>query len=86
MWKRSVMSLVLVMTPCLSAADWSQWRGPQQDGCCQEIGFWQTRPEGGPKLLWSMNGAGLGYAGVSISDGKLYLRHADVIQCYDVRV
>jgi len=29
-------------------------------------------PHGGPKRLWSTDGAGQGYASVSIADGKIY--------------
>lgn len=55
-----------------SADDWPRWRGPNEDGVCRETGLLQSWPEGGPELLWEMNGLGIGYSSVSISDGKLY--------------
>jgi len=53
-------------------ADWPQWRGPNRDGVCTETGLLKSWPEGGPKLLWEVNGLGKGYSSMSIVGNKLY--------------
>lgn len=55
-----------------SAADWAQWRGPRGDGISDETGWQTTFPDSGPRILWKRNDIGIGYSGVSVSDGKLY--------------
>ena len=54
------------------AADWPQWRGPNRDGKSSETGLLKKWPEGGPKLLWSIEGLGTGFSTVSVADGLLY--------------
>ncbi len=54
------------------AADWPQWRGPNRDGKSSETGLLKKWPEGGPKLLWSIDGLGTGFSTVSVADGLLY--------------
>jgi len=53
-------------------SDWTRFRGPLCDGKCPETGLLKTWPEGGPKLLWTMEGLGRGYSSVTIADGKLF--------------
>jgi outer membrane protein assembly factor BamB len=55
------------------AADWPQWRGPQRNGMSKETGLLKEWPEGGPKLLWSINDAGSGYAAPSIVGERLFV-------------
>ena len=43
------------------AEDWPRWRGPRLDGLCQEKGLLKQWPPEGPRLLWTMNGLGVGY-------------------------
>ncbi len=52
--------------------DWPQFQGPGCDALCREKGLLQEWPEGGPKLLWTLEGLGSGYSTVSIADGKLF--------------
>ncbi|NQT40616.1 MAG: PQQ-like beta-propeller repeat protein, partial [Planctomycetes bacterium] len=52
--------------------DWPQFRGPQSNGQCSETGLLKSWPEGGPKLLWKIDGLGDGYSSVSIVDGKIF--------------
>jgi len=52
--------------------DWTQFRGPGRDGLCHETGLLQTWPEGGPKLLWRLNGLGTGFSSVSIVGSRLF--------------
>jgi len=54
------------------AADWPQWRGPNRDGKSLETGLAKKWPQGGPKMLWSIEGLGMGFSTVSIADGLLY--------------
>ena len=54
------------------AADWPRFRGPAGDGVCAETGLLQELPEGGPALLWQMEGLGTGYASVTIAGGRLF--------------
>jgi len=46
-----------------------QWRGPERDGIYPETGLLQSWPDGGPPLLWSVDGIGKGYSS-AVSDGK----------------
>ncbi|MEE8452496.1 MAG: PQQ-binding-like beta-propeller repeat protein [Thermoguttaceae bacterium] len=55
-----------------SAADWAQFHGPQRDSISTETGLLQEWPEGGPTLLWKMEGLGKGYSSVSIADDKIF--------------
>jgi outer membrane protein assembly factor BamB len=68
-------SLALVAASCLSslqAGDWPQWRGPNRDDISTETGLLKSWPEGGPKKVWMSEEGGLGYAGFSVVDGKLF--------------
>ncbi len=51
---------------------WPQFRGPQRTGVSASADLLTEWPDGGPKLLWTAEGAGLGYATVAIADGKLF--------------
>ncbi|MFO0948384.1 MAG: PQQ-binding-like beta-propeller repeat protein [Planctomycetota bacterium] len=57
--------------------DWPQWRGPRRDAVSTETGLLETWPEGGPKLLWTSQDAGVGYSGPAVKNGKLYLLGGD---------
>ena len=66
---------LLTLIPTLAfgePGDWPQWRGPNRDGCSPESGLLAEWPDGGPKLLWKAEGLGLGYAGVSLADGRIF--------------
>ena len=56
----------------VSAADWSQWRGPNRDGICAEENLLQQWPQGGPKLLWKATGLGDGYSAPAIVGKTIY--------------
>ena len=56
----------------LALGSWPQWRGPGRNGLSVEKGLntdWNAKP---PKLLWTSEGTGRGYASVSVSDGEIY--------------
>ena len=52
--------------------DWGEFHGPRRDAICRERGLLDTWPEGGPELLWKLEGLGRGYSTVSIAGGTLY--------------
>jgi outer membrane protein assembly factor BamB len=65
-----VLTLILVFTA--TAADWPQWRGPNRDGISGETGLLPSWPSGGPKVVWRINGLGVGYSSFSIVGGRMY--------------
>ena len=52
-------------------ADWPRFRGPNVDGISPEKGLLQTWPQGGPQLLWKLEGLGTGYSTIAIADGRI---------------
>ena len=52
--------------------DWPQFRGLSRDGKSVETGLLKKWPEGGPELLWSVGGLGIGYSSVAVADGFVY--------------
>jgi outer membrane protein assembly factor BamB len=56
----------------LMAADWPQWRGKNRDGLTTETGLLTSWPAGGPKVLWTVNGLGIGYSSFAIVNGRMY--------------
>jgi outer membrane protein assembly factor BamB len=55
-----------------TSADWPQFHGPYRDALCREQGLLQEWPEGGPRLLWKIDGLGLGYSSIAIAGNRLY--------------
>jgi outer membrane protein assembly factor BamB len=53
--------------------DWPQWRGPRRDGISDEKGLLSSWPEGGPKLLWKIDGLGRGWSSPIIVGQRLYI-------------
>ena len=68
----AVLVLCLLETSLCRGADWPQFRGPNRDGKSAETGLLQEWPEGGPKLLWSVGGIGIGFSSVAVADGYVY--------------
>jgi hypothetical protein len=52
---------------------WPQWRGPRRDGICNEKGLLSTWPQGGLKLLWRIDGLGLGWSSPIITRERIYV-------------
>lgn len=52
---------------------WPQFRGPRRDGISTERGLLSAWPEEGPKLLWSVQGMGLGFSSPVISGERIFL-------------
>jgi outer membrane protein assembly factor BamB len=53
--------------------DWPAWRGSRRDARSDETGLLGSWPEGGPKLLWKMEGLGEGYSTPSIAGNLIYV-------------
>ena len=85
-------TLSMASAPNASMADdgdWAQWRGPARDGIAAEQNLLKSWPEGGPKLAWKYESAGLGYSSSAVSNGRLYTmgqRGADTLAiCLDAK-
>jgi hypothetical protein len=66
-WTASGAVCFLVFSSAGQSADWPQWRGPNRDGISTE-NLSLVWP---PKVLWRKY-VGVGFSGVSISEGRLY--------------
>jgi len=53
--------------------DWPQWRGSRRDGISDEKGLLSSWPEGGPRLLWKINGMGKGWSCPIIVGQRIYI-------------
>lgn len=53
------------------AKSWPTFRGVDRSGVSQETGLLQKWPEGGPKLVMEIVGAGRGYSSLAIADGRV---------------
>ena len=67
-----LLLFVVAFANIVRADDWPQWLGPDRDGIWKEEGIIEKFPEGGPDVLWRTK-IGSGYAGPSVSNGKVYL-------------
>jgi outer membrane protein assembly factor BamB len=63
---------VLLSLQSVTAADWPQWRGPNRDGKSPEKGLLKEWPADGPKLSWTAQGLGNGYAGVAVVGDRIF--------------
>ncbi len=54
------------------AASWPRFHGPQGTNKSPETGLLRQWPEGGPRLLWTAQDIGDGFATVAIADGRIY--------------
>ncbi|MCL2183094.1 MAG: PQQ-binding-like beta-propeller repeat protein [Chitinispirillia bacterium] len=69
------MAAIIVSMAAVTAAfasDWPNWHGPDRTNKSKETGLLKQWPAGGPKLLWTADGLGAGYSGVSVSGGVVY--------------
>lgn len=67
-----VLALILAAS-AVHAADSPQFRGPNRDGKFFDTGLLQSWPEGGPKLIWTADGIGLGYSSPSVAKDSIYI-------------
>lgn len=54
------------------AASWPRFHGPQGTNLSPEKGLLRQWSEDGPRLLWTAQGIGDGFATVAIADGRIY--------------
>ncbi len=52
---------------------WPQWRGVRRDGISSEQGLLPEWPEGGPRLLWAVDGLGVGWSSPIIVGQRIYI-------------
>ena len=70
---RPLLSIVIIFSSSVCAGkDWNQFRGPRRNGSAAESGLLQKWPDGGPAMLWSLEGLGRGFASVSVVDETIY--------------
>lgn len=72
-----IACLILLAGGAARADDWPQFRGPQRDGKSAETGLLKQWPDEGPKLLWSVENAGAGYASVVAVGDRIYTTGLD---------
>lgn len=69
-------------------ADWSQRRGPANDGISSETNWVHEWPKEGPRVLWKSN-VGTGYSAVSVANGRAFTigntNDADAVFCVDAQ-
>ena len=74
----AVVPALLIILSALSGvapgqeAEWPCWGGPNRDGKSPDKNLLKRWPEGGPDLLWQVDGLGKGFSTVSVSDGTVY--------------
>jgi outer membrane protein assembly factor BamB len=56
----------------VASADWPQWRGADRSGMSPDTGLLKDWNQSAPKLLWTAEGMGAGYASVSMVGGRVY--------------
>ncbi len=66
-----ILSILLTGAVCY-ADDWPQFRGPNRDGKSAETGLLKKWPQGGPEMLWSVGGLGIGFSSVAVAGGFVY--------------
>ena len=70
------LSVIALIVLCVIktgvAADWTQWRGPDRAGLSPDVGLLQDWTGKPPKLLWTAEGMGGGYASVALAGGRIY--------------
>ena len=76
---RRLMSAVLglaLLSATAAAENWPQFRGAHRDNISRETGLLRQWPEGGPKVLWSIEVC-QGYAAAAIHSGRVYFNDYD---------
>ncbi len=73
---RIACGAVILAAGAALADDWPQFRGPNRDAISKETGLLRKWPEGGPKVLWSLD-ACEGYATPVAHGGRVYFNDYD---------
>ncbi len=89
MLPRIPLTSILILAVCAvfaTAADWPQFRGPDQNGIAREKDWLGAWPADGPRKLWEMD-LGVGASDVAVADGRLYtlgnIKDKDIVYCLD---
>jgi outer membrane protein assembly factor BamB len=72
-----LIGFVLLASSLCFAADWPGFRGPNRDGKSPETGLMKEWPQDGPKMLWSVEGLGIGFSSAAIADGRIFTTGMD---------
>lgn len=77
-WQRWLAAFcgLIALAATAPADDWPQFRGPRRDNISRETGLLRAWPEGGPKVLWSVEVC-QGYAAAAIHSGRVYFNDYD---------
>lgn len=72
---RTILAVTFVVTALpvafAQSADWPQWQGPARDAVSPAKGLLQQWPDGGPPLVWRVEGIGEGYGAPAIARGRM---------------
>ncbi|MBL7138688.1 MAG: PQQ-like beta-propeller repeat protein [Bacteroidales bacterium] len=63
---------ILMFSGELMTQEIVQWRGPHRDGKYPATGLMKSWPDGGPTLLWHVDGLGQGHASAVVTDDRIY--------------
>jgi outer membrane protein assembly factor BamB len=66
------LTVVIVSTSTLIAADWTVFHGLQGDNKSPDTGLLKKWSSGGPKLLWTADTLGFGYSSVSVAGDRIF--------------
>jgi outer membrane protein assembly factor BamB len=77
--RAAALTLPLLLSVALRADDWPQWRGPNRDGVCHEIGLAESFPPGGLKVRWRAP-VGWGFSSPVVAQGRVYLADSEVVK------
>ena len=82
------LAMLTLAASAARADDWPQWRGPNRDGKSAETGLLKSWPREGPKLLWAVEGLGMGWSSPAVVGGLVYVTgvHGDkeALYAYDL--
>ena len=75
--KRIISSLCVLIVIASSAmaadSDWPGWLGPNRDGKSLDTGLLEQWPAEGPRLLWKVDGIGVGFYSVAVTGDKVFI-------------
>jgi len=66
-------AILIAVFSCTKETELSQWRGPDRNGTYNETGLLKQWPDGGPELLWSVNGLGIGYGSACVTGKNVFI-------------
>ena len=66
------LCLLFAFSSLATSADWPQWRGAKRDGMSADTGLLKEWHAEGPKVAWSVDNIGEGYASIAVAGGRVY--------------